>query len=71
MIMKMKRFGNLVTINDWSELWLSEGFASFYVSEFLSKQHPHLAINEYFLHLSQLLVRQVLEVEFFDYLYWS
>uniref|UniRef100_A0A915PBQ1 Aminopeptidase n=1 Tax=Setaria digitata TaxID=48799 RepID=A0A915PBQ1_9BILA len=51
-------FGNLVTVNDWSELWLSEGFASYYVSDLLKKQHPILAINEYFLRLSQLLLRQ-------------
>ncbi|OZC09067.1 peptidase family M1 [Onchocerca flexuosa] len=51
-------FGNLVTINDWSELWISEGFASYYVNDFLKKHHPALAINEYFLRLSQLLSRQ-------------
>uniref|UniRef100_A0A1I7W1C3 Peptidase_M1 domain-containing protein n=1 Tax=Loa loa TaxID=7209 RepID=A0A1I7W1C3_LOALO len=51
-------FGNLVTINDWSELWLSEGFASYYVSDLLKKQRPVLATNEYFLRLSQLLSRQ-------------
>uniref|UniRef100_A0A0R3RR88 Peptidase_M1 domain-containing protein n=1 Tax=Elaeophora elaphi TaxID=1147741 RepID=A0A0R3RR88_9BILA len=51
-------FGNLVTINDWSELWLSEGFASYYVSDFLKKQRPILATNEYFLRLSHLLSRQ-------------
>ncbi|KAM3725498.1 Endoplasmic reticulum aminopeptidase [Dirofilaria immitis] len=51
-------FGNLVTINDWSELWISEGFASYYANDFLKKQRPILAINEYFLRLSQLLSRQ-------------
>ncbi|VDK81663.1 unnamed protein product [Onchocerca ochengi] len=51
-------FGNLVTINDWSELWISEGFASYYVNDFLKKHRPALAINEYFLRLSQLLSRQ-------------
>ncbi|VIO86962.1 Uncharacterized protein BM_BM7005 [Brugia malayi] len=51
-------FGNLVTINDWSELWLSEGFASYYVNYLLKKQRPILATNEYFLRLSQLLSRQ-------------
>ncbi|VDN07157.1 unnamed protein product [Thelazia callipaeda] len=51
-------FGNLVTINDWSELWLSEGFASYYVNDFLKKQHPFLATNEYFLQLSHLLTKQ-------------
>ncbi|KAL3982436.1 Peptidase M1 family protein [Acanthocheilonema viteae] len=51
-------FGNLVTINDWSELWLSEGFATYYVSDFLKKQRPILATNEYFLRLSQLLSKQ-------------
>ncbi|CAG9538140.1 unnamed protein product [Cercopithifilaria johnstoni] len=51
-------FGNLVTINDWSELWLSEGFTSYYVSDFLKKQRPILATNEYFLRLSQLLSKQ-------------
>ncbi|VDN37253.1 unnamed protein product [Gongylonema pulchrum] len=51
-------FGNLVTINDWSELWLSEGFATFYANDFLNKLHPFLASNEYFLYLSQLLIKQ-------------
>uniref|UniRef100_A0A914VBE3 Peptidase M1 membrane alanine aminopeptidase domain-containing protein n=1 Tax=Plectus sambesii TaxID=2011161 RepID=A0A914VBE3_9BILA len=41
-------FGNLVSIGDWSELWLNEGFATYYVYEFLSKLQPELTDNEYY-----------------------
>uniref|UniRef100_A0A183UU57 Peptidase_M1 domain-containing protein n=1 Tax=Toxocara canis TaxID=6265 RepID=A0A183UU57_TOXCA len=51
-------FGNLVTMNDWSEIWLNEGFASFYVSDLLKQDHPYLTTNEYYLHLAQLLAKQ-------------
>lgn len=47
-------------MNDWSEIWLNEGFASFYVGDFLKQDHPYLASSEYYLHLAQLLAKQVL-----------
>ncbi|VDK45256.1 unnamed protein product [Anisakis simplex] len=57
-------FGNLVTMNDWSEIWLNEGFASFYVSDFLETEHPYLTVNEYYLHLAQLLTKQTSDEKF-------
>lgn len=52
-------FGNLVTMRDWSELWLNEGFASFLVYEMLSARYPHLTEFEYFSRLAILFHKQV------------
>uniref|UniRef100_A0A914E1T3 Aminopeptidase n=1 Tax=Acrobeloides nanus TaxID=290746 RepID=A0A914E1T3_9BILA len=51
-------FGNLVTMYDWPDLWLSEGFASYFVYDFLNEDHPHLTDNEYYLRLIELLDKQ-------------
>ncbi|MFH4979639.1 hypothetical protein AB6A40_006348 [Gnathostoma spinigerum] len=57
-------FGNLVTMDDWSEIWLNEGFASFYVHDFLSRDYPNLASSEYYLRLTQLVTRQTMDEKF-------
>ncbi|GMR47474.1 hypothetical protein PMAYCL1PPCAC_17669 [Pristionchus mayeri] len=51
-------FGNLVTMRDWSELWLNEGFASFLVYEMLSARYPHLTEFEYVSRLAILFHKQ-------------
>ncbi|KAK0398410.1 hypothetical protein QR680_002583 [Steinernema hermaphroditum] len=51
-------FGNLVTPYDWQDLWLNEGFATFYTYEFLKHTRPLLALNEYYLRLIQLFDKQ-------------
>uniref|UniRef100_A0AC35ESX2 Aminopeptidase n=1 Tax=Panagrolaimus sp. PS1159 TaxID=55785 RepID=A0AC35ESX2_9BILA len=51
-------FGNLVTMYGWDELWLNEGFASYFVYDFLNDDHPHLTDNEYYIRLIELLDRQ-------------
>lgn len=44
---------------DWSDVWLSEGFTSYFVFDFLNTDHPHLTDNEYYMQLIDLLKRQV------------
>lgn len=44
---------------DWEELWLSEGFATYFVYDFLNEQHSHLTENEYYMRLNDLFDRQV------------
>ncbi|KAI6239640.1 Glutamyl aminopeptidase [Aphelenchoides fujianensis] len=51
-------FGNQVSVADWADVWLSEGFTSYFVFDFLNTDHPHLTDNEYYLELIGLLKRQ-------------
>ncbi|PAV83731.1 hypothetical protein WR25_25116 [Diploscapter pachys] len=51
-------FGNLVTIRDWPDLWLQEGFATFYVHQLLTEYHPILAEFDYFHDLKILFAVQ-------------
>lgn len=51
-------FGNFISMYDWSDVWLSEGFTSYFVYDFLNTDHPHLTDNEYYLQLIELSKRQ-------------
>ncbi|CAO4374234.1 unnamed protein product [Caenorhabditis nigoni] len=51
-------FGNLVTMRDWSELFLNEGFATFYVYEMMSSERPVTAQFEYYDSLAALVSAQ-------------
>ncbi|KAM6467791.1 endoplasmic reticulum aminopeptidase 1 isoform 1-T3 [Liasis olivaceus] len=42
-------FGNLVTMEWWNDLWLNEGFAKFMEFVSVSKTHPELKVEDYFL----------------------
>lgn len=44
---------------DWEELWLSEGFTTYFVYSFLHEQHSNLTENEYYMRLNDLLKKQV------------
>lgn len=41
-------FGNLVTLSQWGDLWLNESFATMMASKFVSKVHPELGGDGYF-----------------------
>ena len=43
---------------DWSELWLSEGFTTYFVFDLLNVDHPHLTEHEYYTRLIQLIRKQ-------------
>ncbi|KAK5967186.1 Aminopeptidase [Trichostrongylus colubriformis] len=51
-------FGNLVTMRDWSDLWLNEGFATYMTYDMLRRDHPKLTENEYLTRLCQLVRKQ-------------
>lgn len=51
-------FGNLVTMRDWSDLWLNEGFATYMTYDLLRRDHPRLTENEYLTRLCQLVRKQ-------------
>uniref|UniRef100_A0A1I7XE56 Peptidase_M1 domain-containing protein n=1 Tax=Heterorhabditis bacteriophora TaxID=37862 RepID=A0A1I7XE56_HETBA len=45
-------------MRDWSDLWLNEGFASYYVYHLLQEEHPRLTENEYYTRLGHLVRKQ-------------
>lgn len=45
-------------MRDWSELFLNEGFATFYVFEMMSSERPVTAQFEYFDNLASLISTQ-------------
>lgn len=45
-------------MRDWSELWLNEGFASYFVFDHLNVNHPYLTEHEYYLKLIELTEKQ-------------
>ncbi|KAI6214217.1 Glutamyl aminopeptidase [Aphelenchoides besseyi] len=51
-------FGSMISVLDWEDVWLSEGFTSYFVFDFLNTDHPHLTDNEYYMELIEMLKRQ-------------
>lgn len=51
--------GNLVTMSDWSDLWLVEGFTTYFAFDYLNLDHPYLTDNEYYMQLTELIQVQV------------